>query len=334
MNASLAVFSPFSRAACALKAWLYRRGWKKAVEVPGPVISVGNLAFGGSGKTPLVMEIIDWALSRGLKPALVTRGYKGLWERDGGVLSDGRTLRGGWREAGDEPVLVARRFPAAGVFVGRRRDRSCFRAREMGFDIIILDDGFQHLRLGRDLDIVLHGFGPGPLREGPRSLRRAGILLREAGTGEAEAIRRIKESGVPSVYEFRIRANDVLGPEGAFPPEDLRGKTAVAFCAIARPGRFFRFLEGLGLKVLENLVFPDHFDYPPWSIERVGEAVIRQWPDVVITTEKDAVKLEGAGRRLSPVPLLTLRIGLELPASFFNDLGRAAAGAAARKSHA
>jgi tetraacyldisaccharide 4'-kinase len=322
VNLLLAVFSPVSRAICALKTRLSRKGWIKSRRAPLPVISVGNIAFGGSGKTPLVMELLDWALGRGLKPALVTRGYKGRWEKDGGILSDGLHLSGGWREAGDEPFMVARRFPEAGVFVGRHRYLSCTKARERGFDLAILDDGFQHLKLARDLDIVLMGGGSKPLREGRRALRRAGILLLDATSGAAGTTRfRAKFPGL-RIFEYRLRPTCVfdLGTERSSPPESVSGARAVAFCGIARPERFFTLLDALGVRLVEKLAFPDHYDYPPWGLERIGDACLRHWPSALLTTEKDAVKIEDSARKFFPVPILVLRIGLDLPGAFFDLL--------------
>jgi hypothetical protein len=128
----LGTYSLISRAVCRLKAGLVRVRILKRRTPPLPVISVGNLTCGGSVKTPLAMELIGFLESLGFKPALVSRGYKSRWERRGGILSDGRTLSGGWKEAGDEPVLIATRFPRAGVFVGRHRLASCLKARDLG----------------------------------------------------------------------------------------------------------------------------------------------------------------------------------------------------------
>jgi tetraacyldisaccharide 4'-kinase len=101
--------------------YLFDSGLRKVSRASLPVISVGNLAFGGSEKTPLVMHLLSFCLEHELKPALITRGYKGRWEKSGGVLSDGVNIYGTWREAGDEPFMISRKFPQAGIYIGRNR---------------------------------------------------------------------------------------------------------------------------------------------------------------------------------------------------------------------
>ena len=182
MKLALLAFSPFSRLVCRTKDVLYARGVLEAAKAPLPTVSVGNISFGGTEKTPLVMELIALLLRQGHRPALVSRGYRGAWERSGGTLSDGKSLLGTWAQGGDEPFMVARRFPKAGVFVGKDRLASCLKARDLGFTAVVLDDAFQHRRLARDLDIVL--VSPAerrPLRESVAALARAGVILVEEG---------------------------------------------------------------------------------------------------------------------------------------------------------
>lgn len=318
------LYSWISRPVAAGKARLYELGWRKTRLSPLPVVSVGNIALGGSGKTPLVIDLVAWAQRRGLKPAVVTRGYKGRWEKSGGVLSDGTSISGSWLEAGDEPVLIARRSPGAGVFVGRHRFLSCRKAREAGFDLVILDDGFQHLKLARDLDIVLHRpGGKSALREGPRALRRADIVLLEAGPERASAGAATGRGRSPLVFPFRLRPESVveLGTERILPPESLKGKSVLAVCGIARPERFFGHLADLGLRLAARFVFPDHFDYPSRTLARVASAAAEVRPEAVVTTEKDGVKIAEAASRLFPAPVYALRVGVELPPAFYEAVG-------------
>ena len=126
-------FSLLHRLGCRIRNALYDKGLLAPADAPLPVVSVGNISFGGSEKTPLAQEILRHLLDKGIKPALVTRGYRGRWERTGGVLSQGRGLLGDWREAGDEPFMVALNLPAAGVYVGRDRLASCRLAKADGF---------------------------------------------------------------------------------------------------------------------------------------------------------------------------------------------------------
>jgi len=334
MRAWLEAYSFFSKPVCAWKAARYRKGRKTARRVPLPVVSVGNLALGGTGKTPLVCELIGHFLGRGYHPALVTRGYRGSWEKTGGVLSDGRSLFGGAREAGDEPALIARRFPDAGVFVGRDRILSCLKAEALGFDLCILDDAFQHLRLARDLDIVLHHPSAGlPLREGEGALSRADILLlnRDAGAGAADGFR----SRFPrlSVFEYGVAPRGLFR-DGEGPPAPLsvlKGKRILAVAGIARPGRFFDMLEKAGAAELIPRVFPDHYAYPPAGMSRIAALAARREPDMILVTEKDAVKIGLSSRPFGDIPLLVLRLGIDLPSAFFEAVETAvSAGKAGR----
>lgn len=334
MRALLQAYSLVSRPVCAWKAARYRRGKKTALRAPLPVISVGNLAMGGTGKTPVVAELLGYLLGRGFRPALVTRGYRGSWEKQGGVLSDGRSIFGSAVEAGDEPVLIARRFPKAGVFIGRDRGVSCFKAEALGFDVCVLDDGFQHLRVARDLDIVLHHPAARlPLREGEKALSRAGVLLlpRESEPRRADAYR----SRFPgmSVFEYDV-APDGIESGGEEPPVSLsllRGKRVLAFAGIARPGRFFNLLEKSGAILVKRMIFPDHYAYPPAGIAGISSAVARHNPEMILTTEKDSVKIESRDRSFNGLPLSVLRIRLDLPTAFFERVRAAvAAGKAGR----
>ncbi|MGD0782138.1 MAG: tetraacyldisaccharide 4'-kinase, partial [Candidatus Aminicenantales bacterium] len=288
MKLLIVFYSALSRPVCRFKRALLRKGILRAEKAPLPVFSVGNLALGGSEKTPLAMDLLEFLLEIGRKPALVTRGYKGAWERTGGVLSDGRTITGTWREGGDEPFLAARRHPGAGVYVGKDRLQSCRRARDAGFDVAVLDDGFQHLRLRRDLDIVLYDpAARTPLREGPAALAAADIVLEKDRPG-VPALR----TGRPKVFAYSVREQGIVPLEEG-PPQPLaalRGRRIFAFCGIARPERFFELLEAAGSAPAARAVFPDHFDYPDRSLDRLADSARAADCPVLLTTEKDAVK--------------------------------------------
>jgi tetraacyldisaccharide 4'-kinase len=174
----LPLFSVAHQVGCRINDLLYDLGMRKSYRAPLPIISVGNIAFGGSEKTPLVMNLLSFCLKNGIKPALITRGYKGKWEKNGGTLSNGRQVSASWRDAGDEPFMVSQRFPQVGIYVGRNRLISCEKAFQEHFHVAILDDGFQHRKLQRNLDIVLYTPGEKTgLRESFSSLKRADIIL-------------------------------------------------------------------------------------------------------------------------------------------------------------
>ncbi len=319
MKLALLAFSPFSRLACLTKAVLYARGVLRTAKAPLPAVSVGNISFGGTEKTPLVMELIALLLRQGHRPALISRGYRGAWEQVGGTLSDGRLLLGTWPQGGDEPFMVARRFPEAGVFVGRNKLASCLKARDLGFTAVVLDDAFQHRRLARDLDIVL--VSPAerrPLRENVSALGRAGVILVRRNGG-ASAKDRIRTSFPgAAVFDYGVTPQALIDPRtgGQAPAGALSGKRVFAFCGIAGPLRFLTVLRELGADVAGSLAFPDHYAYPRAALDRIAGEFGASGAELLVTTEKDSVKLAPAGPPLDGLPLRYLRIGLDIEAGF------------------
>ena len=315
MKLLLGIYSVFSRLVCRCKRALLRKGILRAQKAPICVLSVGSLTVGGSEKTPLAMDLLGFLLEIGRKPALVTRGYKSAWERTGGVLSDGRTIAGTWREGGDEPALAARRHPGAGVYVGRDRLVSCRRARDAGFDVAVLDDGFQHLRLRRDLDIVLYDPGArAPLRESRAALRSADVVLVKDGSGGPPP-----RLGRAAAFEYSVREHGMASLEGGpqLPLSALKGRRVFAFCGIARPERFFALLVSAGVGPAGKADYQDHFDYPDKALARLAADARAADCAILLTTEKDAVKIWDRRALLAGFETYVLRIGLELPAGFY-----------------
>lgn len=296
MTFLLLVLSVFSRFGSRVKNILYDRSVLSPKIAPLPVISVGNIALGGTEKTPLALDILAWLLDKGFRPALVSRGYKGRWERNGGVLSDGREILGTWEEGGDEPFMVARNLPQAGVFVGKNRFSSCVRARQSGFNVVVLDDGFQHRRLARDLDIVL--YSPEEkitLREPRSSLKRADVCL-------------VKNK------DYSVVSRGFFSPwnQEKISAEALAKKKVLAFCGIARPQRFFGLVREEGLEVVSAMSFPDHHAYPPSSLRKIVRAYRETSAEAVLTTEKDSVKIEAQRSSFGNIPVFYLKIGLRV----------------------
>jgi len=284
------------------------------------VISIGNIAFGGTEKTPLVMNLISFLTQQGFKPALISRGYKGKWEKRGGVLSNGERLFGTWVDSGDEPFMVAQNIPQAGVFIWKNRLKSCIRAKNLSFAPAILDDGFQHRRLHRDLDIVL--FDPSEklaLREPVSSLKRAHILLIKKGIHIQR--KKIIKNLIPQTATFEY---DVI-PEAFFnlnrkevvPEEEIKEKKVLAFCGIARPRRFSSLLQEKGLKITSFLKFPDHHPYPTSSLEKIVEKCQKTKAEALITTEKDAVKISDF-EGFKKIPVYYLKIDIKLEEEFYS----------------
>jgi tetraacyldisaccharide 4'-kinase len=301
---------------------LRRRHYRsRAAHLPRPVVSVGNLHWGGAGKTPLVAALALHLRDRGLRIAILSRGYG---RRDDGVrlVSDGRGPLLGPTLAGDEPVLLAEQLPGVAVLVGADRYSAGIQALERldpAPDLFLLDDGFSHVRLFRDLDLLafpasdpLAGgrLAPGGrLREPLASAAWAhAALLTDAAEadaeGDAEALRQAL-----AAYGFRGPAfacrTHVDAPQ-AGRREPLPAEARVLLVTgIARPERVARAVAALPVEVVERMTFPDHHAYPEASLERILEAHRRSGADWVLTTAKDHVKL--LGRLEAPLAVLPVR---------------------------
>ncbi|HHF42932.1 MAG TPA: tetraacyldisaccharide 4'-kinase [Candidatus Aminicenantes bacterium] len=317
-----------------LRNYLYDHKLRPIYQPPLPVISVGNITFGGSEKTPLARFLLHFFYDLGFKPALISRGYKGRWEKKGGIVSDGQQIFSTWEEAGDEPFMIAREFPQAGVFVGRHRLISCQRAHQLGFNLAILDDGFQHRQLARNLDLVLHHLEPFSLQREPlSSLQRADIILMKQAFSPVsslekkrqEIITRLRLPKQQKIFFYQLQ------PEGFFtlkdkislPLESLRSKKIIAFCGLARPQRFFNLLHQLGIQPLTTLIYPDHYPYPRRALHRIGQLWKESQADFLCVTEKDAIKLEGREETVN-WPLLYLKISLQVEEAFLEELKKIA----------
>ena len=276
-----------------LKNILYDKGIIKPKKVEAFVISVGNITTGGVGKTPVVSEIAKYLLDKGEKVAIVSRGYGGkLSNKNVNIISDGNNVFYDAKDAGDEPYWLASNTNGAIVATCRNRYlASKFVIEKYGVTNIILDDGFQHRKLYRDLDIVLmdseKGFGrekllpAGPLREGLEAFKRIDRLVvvsKNIEHARAEKLAKImnKKSGIKTLVcktepdkVYNIKTNELL-PQGA---------EATAICAIGQPEQFYAFLKDYNIK--NKVSFDDHHSYLAEEIPQ----------GTVITTEKDAVKM-------------------------------------------
>ena len=268
----------------------YDQRKRPIVTVDKPVISVGNLSVGGTGKTPVVQMIARLLMDLGKRPAIVMRGYKRS-SRGLLVVHDGSTICATARESGDEAQLHARTLNVPVVVAESKVDAAVHAAGFLPCDVIIVDDGFQHRSLHRDVDVVLvdrdtldhQDLLPlGRLREPLASLRRAGAVLLTGGDVTDDEVR-------PYVHTEAVVARvQVL----AHRPE-LSGRTVVAFCGIAKPERFERSVRACGADVVETLTFKDHHSYTKTDIEHVIRLATHHQADAV-TTEKDRVKLDHA----------------------------------------
>jgi len=298
------------RAAAGVRGSLYASGVLRAARADAPVISVGNLAVGGAGKTPVAMAVASRLMARGRRVAVLARGY-GARRTDPRVVSDGVRVLLSADEGGDEAVLVARRLPGVAVLCGPRRAELARLARgALGADVLLLDDGFQHRALARDLDLVVldaanpfgngHLLPRGPNREPRHALRRAGLVwltrVEGAASGALEALRELaREATGHAPVESRHAPVDLLDGrlEASFGLTALRGRRVRLLSAIARPGAFRRTVEALGAEVSGERRFPDHHRWKDAELAGLlgpadGADAASEW---VVTTEKDAVRI-------------------------------------------
>ncbi|MFP3870179.1 MAG: tetraacyldisaccharide 4'-kinase [Syntrophobacteria bacterium] len=272
------------------------------------VISVGNLAVGGTGKTPMVLWLAQFLMDEGWRVAIVSRGYRGQAGRKVCILSDGQSILAGPEETGDEPQLLARRLPEVPVLCCARRV-SAVRAAVKLFrcQVAILDDGFQHRFLARDLDVVLldsrsplgNGrlFPRGVLRERVGSLARAQILVlsRFDGSRRAQENRRALSRKWPGKPIFTARHRPLRlfeASTGREQPASVLAKLRLAaFAGIGQPEDFFRALDDLGGRLVYASALPDHHALTSELLGRLVREASRYKPQLWVTTEKDWIRL-------------------------------------------
>jgi tetraacyldisaccharide 4'-kinase len=305
----------FGRAA-SLRASLYRRGVWSQARLQGPVISVGNLSVGGSGKTPVVARLARLLQDEGRAVSILSRGYGGSFQGDCLVVSDGRSVVGDAATAGDEPVMLARALPGVVVAVGPHRD-VVGRAVEARFGACthILDDGFQHLRLARDLDVVCvaprdladRPLPAGWLREAPAALSRAQVVLLATDGADGEAIQRAElRLGPERTFLMRRRIRGFFSPDGVPRPGPSR---AFLLSGIARPERFAADVAEAVPDIVGHDAFRDHHVFTPAQVDAVAARARALGADAIVTTEKDLVRLPV---RSDAPPLLVLKIEADI----------------------
>ena len=302
----------------ALRRLAYRTGLKKAKRAPIPVISVGNLSVGGTGKTPAVAFIVKGLLARRLakRPAILMRGY--------GASKPG--------ESNDEARELMRALPGVTLIVNPDRHAGALQAAAQGCDIAVLDDGFQHWQLQRDLDLVLvdatapfgggHLLPRGWLREGPAALLRADqVIITRSDLIEARELEglvgRLKGfSPRASIFTSRhapLRLRRLFVKAPFEPPTALAGRKVLAACGLGNPATFFMTLKRLGASIERPVVYPDHCPYACEDLRFLQKEAHHFHVDGIVVSAKDAVKLEAldvAGLELPPVWSLDIELTL------------------------
>ncbi len=309
-----AVETVYARAVAARNTRFDRRGPRHVLAVP--VISVGNLTVGGTGKTPIVVDLVQRLTAMGHRPAVVSRGYRGA---DGGP--------------NDEVRMIQRRCPDVICVSNANRVAAAEAAHgQLGADVIVLDDGFQHRRLHRSVDIVLidatcpfgydHMLPRGLLREPVKSLGRADLLIltrvdqvAPADLSFTEArLREISGGGAPLRCKHAVTSVEHL--DGSAVDEPMTGQRAVLFAGIARPAAFEATVKSLGVDVVGTHWWPDHHHYDGDDLLRLGRDSRYPPHDVLLTTEKDAVKLSTLGQVIEK-ELLVVKVAID----FLDDGG-------------
>jgi tetraacyldisaccharide 4'-kinase len=296
----------------------YARHPERRRRVHQPVVSVGNLSVGGSGKTPIAAAIARLLIAHGERPSILSRGYRRRLASDGiTIVSDGRKLRATIDTAGDEPLMLARMLPDVPVLVGRERFLAGRLAEEkMGVTVHVLDDGFQHLELERDVDLLVvreedltdEVLPAGRLRE-PRAaaaIADAAIVVVDSPDAAARAASALR---VPASFHVVRRLGDpwwFTSDDGSVTP----GTRVVAVAGIAHPDEFFRDVAASGFDVAGTLPFRDHHRFTIDDIRTI-ESAARSAGAIVMTTEKDAVRLEGCGLGRVPVAVVPLTATIE-----------------------
>lgn len=302
--------------ALRLREKAYAAGIFRSYRLPKPVVAVGNITTGGTGKTPMTAYLARWFIERGKRVVVLSRGYGRANEEEIRIVADGSTVFLSPDEAGDEPYLLATSQPGLPVVVGADRYRAgCLALKRFNPDIFIIDDGFQHLRLKRDLNILLLDCGKpfgngqtlpaGTLREPVTAANRADLVLFTRCNGHEPALVTDKPWCAAS---HRLTGALPLAGGEAVPFHSLGKAGGLAFAGIADPVSFFESLEREGLRLTATLALPDHCKYGELEIAALCRLQEASSADYLITTEKDAVKLKTYLERLGMV----FAAGLEL----------------------
>ncbi|MDR2444238.1 MAG: tetraacyldisaccharide 4'-kinase [Deltaproteobacteria bacterium] len=320
----------------------YESGLLSAYRPLKPVVSIGNLTLGGNAKTPMSIFLANRFSEAGLKAAVLSRGYHRLSNSSEPlIVSNGQGPTIGPLEAGDEPFLIASLTKSI-VICAKKRKSAADKAVSLGADVLILDDGFQHLALKRDLDILMMrsenplGDGliipSGLLRERPQTHNRAQIIV-AVGSVDSAKIDTLKSiAGSRPLYFAKIKplgfrdlsSGLLYGPSNLSNPSSPSGYSSLkawklaAFCGLANPTSFFNTLRDLKLDPIASLKLPDHALYGPKTLMKLREFLKQSKADYLVTTAKDAVKI----RPDIDLPILVLetQLSLDRPMEFFQSI--------------
>ena len=300
---------------------LYKYGIFKTLRLPGVVLSIGNITVGGTGKTPAVIMIAEWAKNNGFNVAVLSRGY-GRKNRNKIIeVSNKKNILTTAEEAGDEPVLIANALPGIPVIVsGSRHAGGLYAHKKFDTNFFILDDGFQHIKLHRDLNIVLMdascplGNGmllpAGPLREPLCGLNRSDILIFSRSFNNNANINGILKpytQNIPVFYANHVPESIIFGASEENETLDyLQNRRVLCFAGIASPPKFFKTVESLGANIIKTVAFQDHHNFSDAEIDMLITFIYEKKTDIILTTGKDWVKLPDSVKSLPRVGFLKI----------------------------
>jgi len=345
------VFSLIYEQLVNLKLTMYRWGWAKKERLGCYVISLGNVTVGGTGKTPTAQHLAREISDMGYRVAILNRGYRAKWRGEVGIVSDGHTLKMDAETAGDEAFMLAKHLPNVPVLIGAQRAvTGRYAIEHFGAEVAILDDGYQHWQLERDMDILLvdavNVFGNGyllprgTLREPLSHIDRADVCLMtkvdQAAPGAIahiwETFRSYNQDGLvlESIHQPRqfVRLSDWYEDiaAGGVPVTEMEGKKVLAVSAIGNPASFEQTLADLGVEMVESMRYPDHHDYGERDMAEVLYRAETLGVEAIVITEKDAVKVPGDVVRAKwRIPMYVISVEVTLQKGreeFFHELKR------------
>ena len=310
----------------AVMSFLYGVGVKarmlslknRAKELPGFVVSIGNITAGGTGKTPAVLMLSRWAQEKGYNPAILSRGYGGSYSNESEIVTDGEDILVSPDISGDEPWMMANTLKGVPVIVSRKRYVGGIRAHKtFGSNFFILDDGFQHISLKRDMDIVLldmknpYGNGHllpwGPLREPLPGLQRADSFIFTRSGDHSPVHHESYLSNKPQYRGDHIPGRVILPNSGKeYDPSFINGKRVTAFSGIADPESFKESLLNLGADVVSFMAFGDHHPFSHRDMEKIRKKHEALRGEFLITTEKDWTRIKDIATNIEYIACLTI----------------------------
>ena len=332
----LRVLSFFYGLAIQCMLALYRTGFLRSKYLPAYVISVGNITTGGTGKTPFVAMLANLAKTHGFKVAILSRGYKGKRSNESLVVSDGEKMMASVNDAGDEPVLLSKKLSAVPVLISKKRYKiGSLAIKLFNPDLLLLDDGYQHISLHRDMNILLidgkRQFGNrsllplGPLREPIEQIKRADIIIitkctdRHSGADLVDYFQ--KTFPEKSIFRSGHFPDQIIFPliGKAYQPNILKEKNVVAFSGIAHPNDFLEMVKSLGANVIHHKAFSDHHFFNDSEIEELVAFKKAFHADFLLTTEKDWIRINGKRSADLDIAFLTIKMRLIPDTDIFFD---------------